>query len=310
MVEEIVRNELKSIKEELEILEESIHLRMEVKTSNTQKSYAAAAAKKKKESIIIVKPKKHKENEDTRKQVKDRIDITNMAVGITKLRKRNNGTLIMGCDSASGMEKLKATVQDKMGSDYDIKEPRGIKPKMKVINIGEEEMALEEGSLIEIIMKQNKIDGTKEGFYMKLIKKITKEGSKEHRQLRRGMINGSLLLEMDEETHELILRREKINIGWKKCLVLNYFDVKRCFKCWSFYHIAKNCTRQEICHKCAGEHKISECKTTKRRCVNCMHKMKTYNLRISDEHDALSKDCPTYLKTIEEAKKRIVGDLE
>jgi len=49
--------------------------------------------------------------------------------------------------------------------------------------------------------------------------------------------------------HDLLLRKEKQNVGWKKYLIFNYINVKKCFKCWGYYHIAKNCTRNETCHK-------------------------------------------------------------
>lgn len=52
-----------------------------------------------------------------------------MAVGITKLRKENKGTVIHGCESEGEMEELKATVQDRLGKDYSIMEPKGVKLK-------------------------------------------------------------------------------------------------------------------------------------------------------------------------------------
>lgn len=105
-----------------------------------------------------------------------------------------------------------------------------------------------------------------------------------------------------------MLNKEKINIGWRKCFVFDYYNVKRCYKCWGYYHIAKNCTRQETCFKCAGNHKASDCTTTKKRCVNCMHKIKMYNLKINDEHEAMSVKCPTYIRALEEEKKRTGWD--
>lgn len=113
---------------------------------------------------------------------------------------------------------------------------------------------------------------------------------------------------MDEETHDLILKRGKINIGWKKCMVFNHYSVRRCFNCWGYYYIAKNCTRQETCHKCAGDHKANECTAAKKKCVNCMYKNKTYNLKITEEHDALSVECPIYqsiqyIRALEEKKR-------
>jgi len=56
--------------------------------------------------------------------------------------------------------------------------------------------------------------------------------------------------------------------------------------------------------KHARKHKVSDCKATKMRCVNCMHKIKTYNLKINDEHNVLSRKCPTFIRALEEEKKR------
>lgn len=37
---------------------------------------------------------------------------------------------------------------------------------------------------------------------------------------------GSIITEVDEVTHELMLKKEKLNIGWRKCPVLNHFSIK------------------------------------------------------------------------------------
>lgn len=147
-------------------------------------------------------------------------------------------------------------------------------------------------------MKQNKIEDEREEFHMRIIKKISKENTRERE------VNGSIIVELDDITHDSIMNRGKISVGWRQCRVFDYFSVKRCFKCWGYNHIAKNCMRQETCHKCAGEHKADECKAKKKRCVNCMHKIKAYNLKINEEHDALSRECPIYLRAIEQEKKR------
>lgn len=145
------------------------------------------------------------------------------------------------------------------------------------------------------------------GFYIRVVKRIVKEEKEGNLQNERRYKEGSLLLEVDKGTHELMLQREKINIKWRKCLVINV-SVRRCFKCWGYHHIARNCSRQDTCHKCAGNHKTRECKETKKRCVNCMYKIKTYNLKINDKHDALSVECPTYVRAVEEEKKRTGWD--
>ncbi|KAL6418205.1 hypothetical protein ACFW04_011074 [Cataglyphis niger] len=112
----------------------------------------------------------------------------------------------------------------------------------------------------------------------------------EKTQSRRDKEKGCVII---EKIHELILNKRKLNIEWRKCPVFNHIIIKRCFKCWSYYHIAKNCTQNETCHKYAGNHKVIECTSTMKKCVNYMFKIQTYNLNISDEHDALDLECPT-----------------
>lgn len=102
------------------------------------------------------------------------------------------------------------------------------------------------------------------------------------------------------KTHELLLGKGKVNIGWKRCPVFNHISVKRCFKCWGYHHMAKNCMRNITCYKCAGNHKSNECTSDKKKCVNCMHKIQAYNLKIRDNHDALNLECPTLKRALQE----------
>lgn len=76
---------------------------------------------------------------------------------ITKLRKGNKGTIILGCEKERELEKLKTTVQNKLGEDYKVMEPKKIEPKIKIINVGEKEIKLEEDDLIDTILKQNRM---------------------------------------------------------------------------------------------------------------------------------------------------------
>lgn len=107
--------------------------------------------------------------------VKEKVDIKNLAVGITKIKKGGKGSIILGCESEREIKKLKDTVREKLGDDYDIAEPKKIKPKIKIINVSEEEMNLKDETLIDTILKQNEINGKEEGFYIRVVKKIVKE---------------------------------------------------------------------------------------------------------------------------------------
>jgi len=300
MIKEIVREELSNIKQELEDLRKVIREGMDRSAENAHSSYSDAV-KKKKENIIIIKPKTQQESETTKKVIKEKVDIKNMSMGITKIRKGREGTVILGCETGDEMVKLKDAVQSKLGENYNVTESLQMKPKIKVINISEEEMELEEDKLIHTIKKQNSMEES----HINIVKKILKKKNMDNSQSRsKGKEGRSIIIEVDEQTHDLMLKKEKLSIGWRKCPVYNHISIKRCFKCWGFHHIAKNCTRDETCHKCAGKHTATDCREKKNKCVNCMFKTKTYNLQINDEHDALSPECPTYKRAIEEEKRR------
>lgn len=90
-------------------------------TGDTPRSYCDATKEKKKENII--KPKEQQESEKTKKLEKDNVDIKNMPIGVSKLRKGGKDAHILGCESEHEL-KLKSTVVSKLGDKYQIIEPR------------------------------------------------------------------------------------------------------------------------------------------------------------------------------------------
>lgn len=100
------------------------------------------------------------------------------------MKKGSNGTVIMGCETEKELEKLKTTkLKTKLSENFKIIESPRIKPKIKVINIDEETYyKLDDDKLLATIKKQNRIDAKKKGFYMRIVKKIMKEKSKDNNQ--------------------------------------------------------------------------------------------------------------------------------
>lgn len=70
-------------------------------------------------------------------------------------------------------------MQNELGDDFQVVEPQKRKPKVKIIAIGEEEMRLDDISLINTVKKQNGITGESKSFYMKVIKRILKKNREE-----------------------------------------------------------------------------------------------------------------------------------
>lgn len=137
MIRQIIPEELIIFKREFEELKQKIQGGNTEGAGKEQRSYSEAV-KEKKESILIIKPKKEQESETTRKMIKEKVDITNLAVGITKLSKGGKGSIIFGCESEREIKRLKDTVSEKLGKEFEIMEPKKLKPKLKITNVDDE----------------------------------------------------------------------------------------------------------------------------------------------------------------------------
>ncbi|XP_046413079.1 uncharacterized protein LOC124176186 [Neodiprion fabricii] len=153
-----------------------------------------------------------------------------------------------------------------MGEDFKVTESVQLEPKIKIVNVEEEEFKLNDEELVDTIKMRNGIEETK-GREMKIVKRLMK-GRKQERN-RRGTGKRSIILEVDEVTDEKLPQKSKLTVGWKNCPVYNHISVKRCFKCWGYYHLAKNGTREKTCYRCAGKHNAREYTMNKSKCVNC-----------------------------------------
>jgi len=196
--------------------------------------------KGRKEGVIVVRPQKQQESEETKKVIKEKVDIKNMHAGISRLRKGNNGAVLIGCEAGNDLETLKNVVQNRLDSDFKVTESVPRKPKIKIVNIGRDELEMDDKKLLEIIMKQNKIEADREGFHMKVLKRVKRRGVKGERSNRTAIEKGSIIVELDENTRCVMMKEKKVNIGWKKCSIFEHFNVERCYKCWEYYHIAKD----------------------------------------------------------------------
>jgi len=66
------------------------------------------------------------------------------------------------------------------------------------VNIGRDELEMDDKELLETIMKQNKIEADREGFHMRILKRIKKRGVEGERPNRTAKEEGSIIIELDE----------------------------------------------------------------------------------------------------------------
>ena len=85
----------------------------------------------------------------------------------------------------------------------------------------------------------------------------------------------------------------RVRIGWVNCRIRERIDVRKCFKCWAFGHMAKDCKgtdRSKCCLRCSEEgHMRKACKNKEARCVLCSERR---------NHPTGSFACPAYQEVI------------
>ena len=90
-----------------------------------------------------------------------------------------------------------------------------------------------------------------------------------------GAVKDGLLLKCETTGYNLSVRVEEARQGQKR--------IVQCFKCYSFGHVAKYCTRSELCRECARP-RHGDCQSATKRCTNC-----------KGDHSARDwEKCPTF----------------
>src|SRR5436190_13547744 len=80
MIKELVQEEVGNVKQELDNLKRLVQEITNGSKKGMQRSYCEAVKEKKKENVIIIKPKMQQGSEATKKLIKEKVDIKNMAV--------------------------------------------------------------------------------------------------------------------------------------------------------------------------------------------------------------------------------------
>jgi len=71
-----------------------------------------------------------------------------MNMRVSKFKKGNNGTVILGCDENKDFRILKEIIVEKLRDNFKVTETTPRKPKVKIINIGKDELEMEDKDLV------------------------------------------------------------------------------------------------------------------------------------------------------------------
>lgn len=157
---------------------------------------------------------------------------------------------------------------------------------------------MDEEKLLDCLRKQNQGTSLLE---MKVIR-ITRREKRKSNQM-------SVILETDARGFDVLMKLQRVNLGWERCRVIEATDVMRCFNCSEYGHKAALCAKPACCPKCSGGHKVDACEQELEKCINC-HNANTKRQVPHDElldiiHSSWSNECPIFVKHLKKARQRI-----
>lgn len=290
-----ISEDLKKIREEISSNKSEMKQNMQklALSNRVEQTYAdklkSTAHKPKSNPVLIITPKnKEQQSADTEKAIKSKIDPR--CAHVTNLRKNNSGSVIVTCKDSVEVNKLQKIANDRLGDSYEIKKPIQKFPKVKIVGLTEK---MDTDEIIDCLTKQNEFLNNSRNSIKVLANNLIK--NKYY----------TVIVEVDGANFTNIMEAGRVAINWDSCKVYEVINVKRCFKCWGFYHKAVDCKNKTACAKCGEEHKSTDCNSTIPKCINCKIAVEKLHLKIDTNHEAWNLDCPVYQKRIQQQKSKI-----
>lgn len=287
-----------------EIEEKNVNMCNEIKKIITETNkkqnkttYADSVKNKKvvpeirKQAPLIIKPKEKQTIEKTKEEL-NKINPINLK--IKNVENRKNGTIIIQSENSEERDKIKNAVEEKLTEKYEIKVPRPVDLKIKIVDMT---FKYEDKEIVEKLKKQNQCIESAE---IKIINKY--ETTKKNKTTYNAILN------VDSDSYKKIIEERKLNIGWERCRVFDGTDVVRCMKCRGYNHIARECRNMEVCLRCHEQHRTKDCKSKEvlMKCINCIKMNEKLNMGLEVNHHTNDRDCPVYQNKLN-AKMRRFG---
>ena len=306
MINIIVKEEIQNLRQELKVWKQEMIVQISNCIVGKNKSevnigmddtYAQLIKKGvEKESVIILKPKNKQDGDKTREDLKNNITLSELGIGVTKVKKLAEGKIVVGCPTEEEVKKLKNKIENKIGNEYEVMDPKLKKPKIKIVGIEREEIQCEDRMVLDKIIKQNELNNVRIDRHFKMLHKSDNKSKQQQ----------SIIVEIDPETHAEFIRAEKIKLGWRICPVFDFISIIRCYKYWRYGHMMKNYKSELKCKNCGEEHRENECKETSSKCVNCLNAIKNRSyIDVDVNHQAIDRKCPIYVQLFSKMRNKV-----
>ena len=249
----------------------------------------------KREPIIIVRAKNTPDKKMTKETVGKLLHPVNDPV--KRMQTNSKGDVIVVCNNQQSIDTVKNKISEKLGSDYDVTEPKELNPRIKIVGFDSDYCDCDK--FIDAITVQNSDIFTDKS----TIKLVDKPMSRPNGRC-------TAMIDVDMETFKRVLQKHKLKIGWNSCPVYEQVNVVRCYRCSAFNHFASECKSERMyCCLCSGDHSLNDCGTKESKkdlkCINCCRANDEYGTDVDVNHSAMSMQCPVLCKKVEQRKRMI-----
>ncbi|CAK9834510.1 Uncharacterized 50 kDa protein in type I retrotransposable element R1DM [Anthophora retusa] len=231
----------------------------------------------------------------TSDQVKDKImrDVSGqLDVRVKAVRKTRSGGVAIEAATAKDLQLLRECKKfDDVGLKVEM--PKKIGPKLLVFDVPCE---IANDEFLNELYARNVKDGKccmSEGEFKDRSRVV-------NRMNRRNANVGNVVVEVTKSVRDALVEEGRVYVKWRACKVKDYVNVLRCYKCYAFGHMMRECSvKDRLCQQCGESgHLRNDCKK-ERMCRNC--KMKGSKC----DHSVMSVECPEYVRVAEREKARI-----
>ncbi|XP_055683013.1 uncharacterized protein LOC129789913 [Lutzomyia longipalpis] len=241
-------------------------------------------------SVCVIKPKDNKQDRNvTKKSIMKEIDP--VSVRVSGMRNVSDGGVAIVCDTVEALNGVREIAESKLGDLYSVSVPKTRFPRVKISGLSE---SLSSDDLKRMLVSQNPLPVELDTILVVAVLPT------------RRKIYFDAILEVPPSLYNFLLELGKVKIGWNVCHVSDGVRVRRCAKCCSYGHLAKDCKQERhTCSLCAGDHHCSQCTCATRKCINCTRANVKYGLKLCVDHAADSEECHVYCRETRILRERL-----